>query len=101
MSPLEPCTMYVTNTLDGGGAERLLTNIIVQQNAPQRVCVVVLRPGGVFRAVLAEAGVEVVDLGMTRYEHAFMGAGRLARLIRAHQPDVVHGWDYFANLLVF
>lgn len=92
--------MYVTHTLDGGGAERLLTNIILQQNTPDRVRVVALRPGGVFRPVLEEAGVEVTDLGMTRYEHALFGVVRLARLIRTHRPDVVHGWDYFANLLV-
>jgi glycosyltransferase involved in cell wall biosynthesis len=95
-----PRTMYVTHTLHGGGAERLLTNIILQQNAPDRVCVVALRPGGVFRPVLEDAGVEVIDLGMTRYAHAPSGVIRLARLIRKHRPEVVHGWDYFANLLV-
>src|SRR4051794_10112566 len=95
-----PPTMYVTYSLEGGGAERLLTNIILQQNAPERVRVVTLRPGGVFRAVLEEAGVPVVDLGMTRYHHAFFGMFRLARLIRAERPEIVHGWDYFTNLLV-
>lgn len=103
-------TMYVTYSLDGGGAERLLTNIIVQQCVPDRVCVVSVRPGGVFRAVLEEAGVEVVDLHTTRYRDALAGlfrvtrliAGvvRLTRLIRAHRPEVVHGWDYLSNLHV-
>src|SRR6185436_10571667 len=51
--------------------------------------------------VIEEAGVEVVDLGMTRYHHALAGVFRLARLIRAHRPEVVYGWDYFSNLLVF
>jgi glycosyltransferase involved in cell wall biosynthesis len=101
MAASVPQTMYVTYSLDGGGAERLLTNIILQQRAPQYVRVVTLRPGGVFRAVLEDAGVEVVDLGMTRYHHALAGVFRLARLIRAQGPEVVHGWDYFANLLVF
>ena len=100
MSTLAPRTMYVIYTLDGGGAERLLTNILLQQNTPDRVRVVTLRPGGVFRPVLEEAGIEVLDLGMSRYQHAPSGIARLARLIRKHQPEVVHGWDYFANLLV-
>ena len=92
--------MYVSYSLGGGGAERLLTNIILQQDEPTRSQVVTLRPGGVFRKVLEDAGVEVVDLGMTHYLHAVGGMFRLARLIRKHQPEIVHAWDYFANLLV-
>lgn len=95
-----PATMYVTYSLGGGGAERLLTNVILQQNAPDRVRVVTLRPGGVFRAVLEEGGVEVIDLGMTEYHHALTGVFRLARLIREHRPEILHGWDYFTNLLL-
>jgi glycosyltransferase involved in cell wall biosynthesis len=95
-----PSTMYITYSLGGGGAERLLTNIILQQHAPDSVRVVTLRPGGVFRPVLEEAGVEVVDLGMTRYHDALVGVFRLARLIRAHRPQILHGWDYFSNLLI-
>jgi glycosyltransferase involved in cell wall biosynthesis len=95
-----PRTLYVTYSLDGGGAERLLTNVILQQDAPERVRVVTLRPGGVFRAVLEEAGVEVTDLHMTRYHHALAGVFRLAGVIRQWRPEIVHGWDYFTNLLV-
>jgi len=92
--------MYVTHSLQGGGAERLLTNVILQQERPECVEVVSLRAGGVFRPVLEAAGVEVTDLGMTGYRHGPLGLARLARLIRAHRPDIVHSWDYFANLLV-
>lgn len=96
-----PSAMYVIYSLDGGGAERLLTNVILQQNAAARARVVTLRPGGVFRPALEKAGAAVVDLGMTRYHHALLGVFRLRRLILAQRPDVLHGWDYFANLLVF
>jgi hypothetical protein len=34
MSTPVPLTMYVTYSLDGGGAERLLTNITLQQSTP-------------------------------------------------------------------
>ncbi|HEX4684282.1 MAG TPA: glycosyltransferase [Gemmatimonadaceae bacterium] len=101
MNAPQPSTMYVTYTLAGGGAERLLTNLILQHPAPERVSVVTMRPGGVFRSRIEEAGVEVVDLGMTQYHHALAGAWRLARLMRAQRPEIVHGWDYFSNLLVF
>lgn len=98
---MKPRTMYVANTLTGGGAERLLTNLILLQEAPERITVVTLRPGGVFRATIEDAGVEVIDLGMTRYHHAILGLVRLARLIRARRPEIVHAWDYFSNVLAF
>jgi glycosyltransferase involved in cell wall biosynthesis len=100
MSSSSPRTMYVTHSLDGGGAERLLTNVILQQERPECAEVVSLRSGGVFRPALEAAGVEVTDLGMTGYRHGPLGLIRLARLIRAHRPDVVHSWDYFTNLMV-
>ncbi|HYO75155.1 MAG TPA: glycosyltransferase, partial [Thermoanaerobaculia bacterium] len=95
-----PKIIYVSYSLGGGGAERLLANIVLQQRAPRRARVISLRPGGVFRTVLEEEGVDVMDLGMTRYHHALTGVFRLAKLIRAQRPAVVHGWDYFSNLLV-
>lgn len=101
MSASLPATMYVTYSLDGGGAERLLTNIILQQSDVAGVSVVSLRAGGVFRPVLEEAGVNVTDLGMTRYGDAPRGVLHLARLIRSRRPEIVHGWDYFSNLLAF
>jgi glycosyltransferase involved in cell wall biosynthesis len=96
-----PVTMYVATSLDGGGAERLLTNVILQQHAPERVRVVTMRPGGVFRPALEEAGFDVVDLGVPRHRRALSGLLRLVRAIRAQSPQIVHGWDYSTNLLVF
>jgi glycosyltransferase involved in cell wall biosynthesis len=93
--------MYVVTTLHGGGAERLLTNIVLQQEARDRISVVSLLPGGVFRRTLQDAGIEVIDLGMMRHRHALRGAFRLASLMRARRPTVVHGWMYHANLLSF
>lgn len=96
-----PVTMYVTASLDGGGAERLLANIILQQHVQDRVKVVSVRPEGVFRRVLEDAGVEVVDLGIPREQRVLRGLFRLMRVIRGTAPRVVHGWDYSTNLLVF
>lgn len=96
-----PEIMYVTTTLHGGGAERLLTNIVMRQEGRDRISVVSLLPGGVFRRTLEDAGIEVTDLGMIRHRHALRGAFRLAALIRARRPAVVHGWMYHANLMAF
>lgn len=93
--------MYVVYSLNGGGAERLLTNIILQQSHRDSIVVVSLIPGGTFRPTLEEAGATVTDLGMAHYADVLRGAWKLARLMRARRPAVVHGWDYFGNLLAF
>jgi len=94
-----PETLYVSYSLHGGGAERLLTNIVLQQRDSRRISVVALRPGGVFRRTLEDAGISVTDLGMTKYHHVLRGVFQLAAIMRARRPEVVHAWDYFANLL--
>jgi glycosyltransferase involved in cell wall biosynthesis len=94
-----PHTMYVTTSLHGGGAERLLTNMLLQQGARDRISVVSLLPGGVFRGTLEEAGISVTDLGMTRYRHALRGMFALAALIRDRRPSAVYGWMYHGNVL--
>lgn len=94
-------TMYVTYSLSGGGAERLLTNLVLQHEQPERLVIVTLRPGGVFRRAIESTGAVVVDLGMNRYLDSIPGVFRLARMIGAHRPDIIHGWDYFANVLSF
>jgi glycosyltransferase involved in cell wall biosynthesis len=93
--------MYVTTSLEGGGAERLLTNIALQPNVRDRISVVSLLPGGVFRPTLEDAGITVTDLGMRRRMDALAGLIRLAALIRARRPSVVHGWLYHGNLMAF
>jgi glycosyltransferase involved in cell wall biosynthesis len=94
-----PHTMYVTTDLHGGGAERLLTNMLLQQGASDRISVVSLLPGGVFRRTLEDAGIRVTDLGMSSYRHTLRAAFALAALIRARRPAAVYGWMYHANVL--
>lgn len=92
-------TMYVTTGLHGGGAERLLTNMLLRQEAHGPMSVVSLMPGGVFRRTLEESGIDVTDLGMTRYRHALRAVFALAALIRARRPSAVYGWMYHGNVL--
>jgi glycosyltransferase involved in cell wall biosynthesis len=91
--------MHVIGSLHGGGAERLLTNLVTQQRAPQeRGWVVCLYPGGVFRPALEAAGIEVIDLGMERVSDTIVGLFKLAALLRERRPAVVQGWMYGANV---
>ena len=96
-----PHAMHVTTDLRGGGAERLLTNMLLQHRAGTRISVVSLQAGGVFRRTLEEAGISVTDLGLTGSRDALRGAFALAAIIRAQRPSVVYGWMYHANLLAF
>src|SRR5437764_484887 len=92
-------TMHVIINLNGGGAERLLTNSVTQRNSTNgHTCVVCLQGEGTFRTMVEDAGVEVIDLGVTRRRNAVDGLFRLAKLIRERRPAVVQGWMYNANL---
>jgi glycosyltransferase involved in cell wall biosynthesis len=91
--------MYVTTGLGGGGAERLLTTLLLQQGARERITVVSLQPGGVFRRTLEDAGIGVADLAVRNVAGALRGTFALAALIRAQRPAVVYGWMYHGNLL--
>ena len=91
--------MYVITALHGGGAERLLRNILVKQSPNQDISVVSLLPGGVFRSAIEKIGVAVTDLAVRRYRHACRAVFVLAARIRTEKPQVVCGWMYHGNLL--
>ncbi|HEX8174958.1 MAG TPA: glycosyltransferase [Pyrinomonadaceae bacterium] len=92
-------TMHVIINLNGGGAERLLTNLLTQQSSTNGdTCVVCLQGEGVFRSSLESSGVEVIDLGMRRRRDTLSALFKLAELIRERRPAVVQGWMYNANI---
>jgi glycosyltransferase involved in cell wall biosynthesis len=94
-------TFHVITDLAGGGAERLLTNLVTRSPRSEPVLVISLQPEGVFRETLEAEGVSVVDLGMRRRRDALRGLWRLAALVRERRPDVIQGWMYHANILAF
>jgi glycosyltransferase involved in cell wall biosynthesis len=91
-------TLYVTTGLHGGGAERLLTTTVLQRSPTERVRVVCLTPGGVFRPAIEAAGVAVTDLGMRHRHDGPRCVAALARSIRDDRPDVIYAWMYHANV---
>ena len=98
---MPPVTMHVIGSLDGGGAERLLINLVTQQRAADATALVVcLRPGGVFRPALVAAHVEVIDISMRR-GRLLSALVRLARLIRERRPAVIQSWMYHANVFAW
>jgi glycosyltransferase involved in cell wall biosynthesis len=91
--------MHVIINLNGGGAERLLTNLLTQRSTSNgHEYVVCLQGEGVFRSSLESSGVEVIDLGMSRRRNALAALFKLTKLIHKRRPAVVQGWMYNANV---
>ena len=92
--------MHVITSLDIGGAETMLARLVTGDSAGSvSHRVVSLKPGGALRAGLEEQGIPVRDLAVDRNLGAPGGLVRLASIIRAKRPAVVHSWLYHADLL--
>jgi glycosyltransferase involved in cell wall biosynthesis len=91
--------MHVITGLGTGGAEAMLANLAVAEQARGIAPLVIsLLSGGRTRDRLAAAGIEVHQLGMRRGWSAVAGLWRLIQLIRARRPDVIQSWMYHADL---
>ena len=97
-APIE--VMHVITSLDIGGAETMLAQLVAGDTAgPVSHGVVSLKPGGALRESLEDAGIPVTDVGVGKRRGALTGLVRLAGLIRSRRPAVVHTWLYHADLL--
>lgn len=92
--------MHVITGLYTGGAERMLSQLVLAQHdhAPG-LFVVSLLPGGPSFERLVRAGVPVVDLGMKRGWPSIRAVWRLTTLIRREKPNVIQSWMYHADLI--
>ena len=96
--PIE--VMHVITSLDVGGAETMLAQLVAGDTAGLvSHGVVSLMPGGALRVSLEDAGIPVTDVGVGRRRGALTGLVRLAGLIRSRRPAVVQSWLYHADLL--
>lgn len=91
--------MHVIASLDVGGAETMLTNLVCARPPALDQCVVSLVPGGALEQRIAAAGVPLYTLGMHRGRPGVGGPLRLARLIHRLRPDVLQSWMYHADLV--
>ena len=92
--------MHVITSLDVGGAETMLARLVVGDTAGSvSHSVVSLKPDGALRAYVEGAGIPVRDVAIGRRRGALAGLGRLAGIMRATRPTVVHSWLYHADLL--
>ena len=99
--PLPKTILFLTRSLDRGGAERQL--VVLAKGLADRghtVAVAVFFGGGVYEAELAEAGVSVIHLGKQGRWDIFPFLSRLVRLLRKERPAVLHSYLGVPNILV-
>jgi glycosyltransferase involved in cell wall biosynthesis len=95
-----PRVLHVINGLRTGGAEGMLTSLVLAEKAEGRTpSVIALTPGGVNYMRLQEAGVQVRHLGMRSALDSLLALFRLAAAIRRERPAVVMSWMYYADLM--
>ena len=95
-----PRVLFVTRSLDRGGAERQLVTLAVElRRSGWDIAIACFYSGGAFQTELDQAGVPVIDL---RKHGRWDTLGFLWRLLVAYRvfsPDIVHGNMHIANML--
>lgn len=92
--------LFVTTTLGFGGAETQVVSLakgLARRGWTPAVASMIDR--GPLERDLHDAGITVHGLGMSRGVPDPRGVFRLARVVRAFQPDIVHSQMVHANLL--
>jgi glycosyltransferase involved in cell wall biosynthesis len=101
VQPLTKTTLFLTRSLDRGGAERQL--VVLAKGLANRghtVAVAVFFGGGVYEAELAEAGVRIINLGKQGRWDILPFLSRLVCLLRKERPAVLHSYLGVPNILV-
>ena len=94
--------VQVITTLDVGGAEMMLANVLARMRLDRyQTTVVSLAARGPVADRIEALGVPVTPLGLRPGVGALAGVLRLARILRRERPAVVQTWLYHADLVGF
>lgn len=92
--------VHVITDLDKGGAEAMLSKLVVGMDRNRfENQVVSLTDFGTFGRSFKEQGILVHSLGMTLGHVSFSAVPRLIRILRKTRPTIVQSWLYHADLL--
>lgn len=95
-----PRILHVITALEMGGAERSLANLLLDRPGERQDAHVVSLSGrGHYSDILAEHGIGVDHLELSRSRRSLSAPLRLHRIIRRFRPDVIQGWMYHGNLI--
>ena len=92
--------LHLITGLETGGAERMLARLVAGADRSRfRPTVVSLTDAGTTGPIIEKAGCEVATLGLRRGAPDPRAVWRLAAIVRAVCPDIMHSWLYHADLL--
>ncbi|MDI6797387.1 MAG: glycosyltransferase [Desulfatibacillaceae bacterium] len=92
--------LHIITSLDVGGAEVMLAKLLASMNRERFLCsVVCLLPVGPVGGKIADQGISVQSLNLSRGKINLFGLTRLASIVRSFKPDAVMSWLYHADLL--
>lgn len=95
-----PRVLFVTRSLERGGAERQL--IVLASELRRKgwdVAIACFYSGGAFQAEVERAGVRLINLKKRGRWEVLAFLWRLLRTYRTFRPDIVHGYMPVANML--
>jgi glycosyltransferase involved in cell wall biosynthesis len=94
--PIRIC--HLITSLDTGGAERSLVNLVTAMNREEfkNEVVTLLKPGPMARA-LVQAGISVTSMEIGRYRPNPAVLLSLIRYLRAKRPTILQTWLYHAD----
>jgi glycosyltransferase involved in cell wall biosynthesis len=90
--------LHLITGLETGGAERMLSRLVLRMDQNRfRSVVVSVTDAGTIGPSFAKSGIEVISLGMQRGIPHPSGLLRLARILRELRPDLLQTWLYHAD----
>ena len=92
---------HIITALDIGGAERMLTNLIMNKhNSSQFIhSVIVITKIGVMATNLKRHGINVKCLGMNNFLNSPYIIFKLIKEIKEQRPNIIHTWMYHSDLI--
>ncbi len=94
--------LHIINSLGPGGAERMLTNVVVgTQSEELEHHVISLKKDDFYAPTLRAADVECTILSVKNVRSALEGLITISKLIRSTKPDIISGWMYHSNVFAF
>lgn len=90
--------LHVITSLDNGGAQSVLYNLILNENVCTHGVVCLTGPGKYTEAMQAE-GIFLVHLNMSRGRFRISAFFELLLLIKRYRPDVMQTWMYHSDFM--
>tara|TARA_B100000212_G_scaffold195672_1_gene147650 strand:+ start:5382 stop:6524 length:1143 start_codon:yes stop_codon:yes gene_type:complete len=90
--------LFITPSLDSGGAENILFNV-VERMKKDNIVLISLTNDGFYGNKLRERGFKIYSLKMKKNIFLFLKIFEIFKIISKHKPEIVHTWLYHANLI--